>query len=228
MNSHITPKLSIITINLNNAEGLRKTIESVINQTFTGYEYLIIDGGSTDGSIEIINEFAEATLPNGEKLYWLSEPDKGIYNAMNKGITKANGEYLQFLNSGDILVDNILFRVFNNTISEGIVFGDLLLTNGYVFDSLRYRSKISLYDLLDYGFPHQASFIKRSLFSSELYREDLQVVSDFYFFIKKIIIENVSLRYLGFPIVYYDVNGISSIKGSVDIHKKEKQLINQI
>ena len=88
-------KFSIITINYNNVEGLRNTIKSVVNQTYTDYEFIIIDGGSTDGSVEVIKEYANIIT------YWVSEPDKGIYNAMNKGIEVANGEYLNFMNSGD-------------------------------------------------------------------------------------------------------------------------------
>jgi glycosyltransferase involved in cell wall biosynthesis len=88
-------KLSVITINYNNAIGLRKTIESVVNQTFRDYEYIIIDGGSTDGSVDVIKEYADKID------YWVSEPDKGIYNAMNKGVAAAHGEYTNFLNSGD-------------------------------------------------------------------------------------------------------------------------------
>ena len=76
-------KYSIITVNYNNKEGLRKTIESVINQTFQDFEYIVIDGGSTDGSLEVINHYAEKIT------YWVSEPDKGVYNAMNKGIKVA-------------------------------------------------------------------------------------------------------------------------------------------
>jgi len=83
-------KLSIITVNLNNAAGLQKTIESVITQTFTDYEYIIIDGGSTDGSVDVIKQHADKIT------YWVSEPDKGIYNAMNKGILQAKGEYCLF------------------------------------------------------------------------------------------------------------------------------------
>ena len=94
------PKLSIITINLNNAQGLEKTIKSVVSQTYSDYEYIIIDGASTDGSVDVIQEYRNKIT------YWVSEPDTGIYNAMNKGILKATGEYCQFLNSGDILVDN--------------------------------------------------------------------------------------------------------------------------
>ena len=88
-------KLSVITINFNNRDGLRKTIESVVNQTYNDFEYIIIDGGSTDGSVDVIKEYADRID------YWVSEPDKGIYNAMNKGIDVAKGEYCIFMNSGD-------------------------------------------------------------------------------------------------------------------------------
>ena len=100
-------KLSIITINYNNAEGLCKTLASVAAQTYPNIEHIIVDGGSTDGSVGIIREY-ESTLayslsPFASNLKWVSEPDKGIYNAMNKGIRMATGEYIQILNSGDIL-----------------------------------------------------------------------------------------------------------------------------
>ena len=124
-------KLSIITINYNNAEGLRKTLASVASQTYADIEHIIVDGGSTDGSVEIIREYADnqakgerleakgtenskadtpaSTLytlhltPSAHIVRWISEPDKGIYNAMNKGIRMATGEYIEILNSGDIL-----------------------------------------------------------------------------------------------------------------------------
>lgn len=124
-------KLSIITINYNNAEGLRKTLASVASQTYANIEHIIVDGGSTDGSVEIIREYADnqakgerlkvigeenskadtpaSTLytlhltPSAHIVRWISEPDNGIYNAMNKGIRMATGEYIQILNSGDIL-----------------------------------------------------------------------------------------------------------------------------
>ena len=100
-------KLSIITVNLNNRDGLQKTIDSVICQTFRDFEWIVIDGGSTDGSKELIEQYADHFA------YWVSEPDKGIYNAMNKGIKVAKGEYLQFLNSGDSL--------WNETTLQGVV-----------------------------------------------------------------------------------------------------------
>ena len=100
------PKLSIITVNLNNREGLRKTAESVVSQTYKDYEWIVIDGGSTDGSKELIEQYAEHIS------YWVSEPDKGIYNAMNKGIRQAHGEYFLFLNSGDSLCDDDIVESF--------------------------------------------------------------------------------------------------------------------
>ena len=100
-------KLSIITINYNNAEGLRKTMESVLAQTYTEIEYIIVDGASTDGSVDVIRELA--TRPT---IKWVSEKDTGIYNAMNKGIRMATGEYIQILNSGDILAaDDVTERM---------------------------------------------------------------------------------------------------------------------
>src|SRR6478735_1115877 len=93
-------QLSIITINYNNLQGLQKTIESVVSQSFKDFEYIIIDGGSTDGSKVLIEKYSESIT------YWVSEKDNGIYPAMNKGIQVANGEYLLFLNSGDWFYEN--------------------------------------------------------------------------------------------------------------------------
>ena len=92
-------KLSIVTINRNNAVGLQKTMQSVASQSFRDFEYIIIDGASTDNSVEVIKNL-EAEF---DHLKWVSEPDTGIYNAMNKGIRMATGEYVQILNSADCL-----------------------------------------------------------------------------------------------------------------------------
>lgn len=179
-------KLSIITINLNNRDGLQKTIDSVIGQTFRDFEWIVIDGGSTDGSKELIEQYAEHFS------YWVSEPDKGIYNAMNKGIKVAKGEYLQFLNSGDWLWENItLEKVFEHHIDEDIIYGNNVEVSGNIYfspeilDTLHfYRSTIN----------HQASFTKTSLFKDTLYDEKYKVVSDWVFFMKKIVFENASYK----------------------------------
>ena len=149
--------ISIITINYNNKPGLLKTIESVINQQFSDYEFIIIDGLSTDGSKEIIEQY------KNKLSYWVSEKDSGVYDAMNKGIKQAKGKYLFFLNSGDCLVDqNVLTSIaaqMSNT-NYDIVYGDTIYSNNII----RYESKLSLYYLLNMGMCHQVQFIKKDLF----------------------------------------------------------------
>ena len=102
-------KLSIITINYNNRDGLKRTLQSVENQNTRDFEHVIIDGASTDGSAEDIRKYAE----NKPNVIWVSEPDSGIYNAMNKGAKLASGEYLLFLNSGDDLYSSHVVQDFN-------------------------------------------------------------------------------------------------------------------
>ncbi len=101
-------KLSIITVNYNNLEGLKKTVKSVVDQTWSEFEYLIIDGGSTDGCLEYIK------IKENEIDFWISEPDKGVYHAMNKGIQKATGEYVIFLNSGDHFYKKNVLQKYNH------------------------------------------------------------------------------------------------------------------
>ena len=129
-------KLSIITINYNNAKGLRQTMSSVLEQSFADYEYIVIDGGSSDGSVQIIEEFenqfkssnAGSDLNHRLSFQWISESDNGIYNAMNKGIALAKGDYCFFLNSGDYLVSKtVLESVFSENPTEDIIFGNLLV-----------------------------------------------------------------------------------------------------
>ena len=89
-------KVSVITVVYNDVGHIRETIESFFSQTWEDKEYIVIDGGSTDGTIDIIKEYANRIS------YWISEPDKGMYDAMNKGILKANGDWINILNSGDL------------------------------------------------------------------------------------------------------------------------------
>ncbi len=195
-----TPKLSIITVNLNNAEGLRKTIESVVSQTFTNYEYIIIDGGSTDGSVEIIKLYADTIT------YWVSEPDKGIYNAMNKGIKVAKGEYCQFLNSGDWLVDEGVLRAIFETYQNK----DLMYCNVRTHaKNWKFPAKLSLTFFLTSNIGHPSTYLKSDLLKNTLYDENYKILSDYDFFIKKIIIEKCTYEYLDINCVYFDLNGVS-------------------
>ena len=186
-------KLSIITVNLNNRDGLQKTIDSVVSQTFKDFEWIVIDGGSTDGSKELIEQYSEHFA------YWVSEPDKGIYNAMNKGIKVAKGEYLQFLNSGDWLWENdTLNKVFSSTPNEDILYGNWVQKDGILFSA---PHKLDAIYFFRSTLSHQAVFIKRSLFSHEMYDETLKVASDWKHLLSSIVIANHSYKALDITIV---------------------------
>lgn len=197
-------KYSIITVNLNNRDGLRKTIESVITQTCRDFEFIIIDGGSTDGSIDVVKEY------ENEIDYWVSEPDKGIYNAMNKGILQAHGEYLNFMNSGDwfynqhVLMNTLLF--FGND----ILVGEAMTDYGKI-KNVGYERGVTMQLLYQKTLPHQAAFIRRELFDNHLYDERYKIVSDWKFFLQALILENRSFNFINSIIVYYDVTGISNM-----------------
>ncbi|MDR0864916.1 MAG: glycosyltransferase, partial [Candidatus Symbiothrix sp.] len=197
-------KLSIITINLNNAEGLQRTIESVVSQTFTDYEYIIIDGGSTDGSVDIIKQYAEKFT------YWVSEPDKGIYNAMNKGIAIAKGEYCNFMNSGDWFYDNnVLTDVFCRNIDVGIIIGNTLFVNDkkttlYKSGFLNKCHKITFSWLYNHTICHQATFIKREILCKFPYDESKRIVSDYKFFIETLILNDVDYAHVDNIICYFE------------------------
>lgn len=213
-------KLSIITINRNNAQGLRKTIESVISQTFTDFEYLIIDGASTDGSTDVIKQYEDKIT------YWISEPDKGIYNAMNKGILKAVGAYCLFLNSGDALSkDSILSDVFNKEYNSDILCG-------YV-SGKRNNENLILYPPRQYTFrflyghniPHQAEFIRRKLLIElGLYNETYKILSDYDFNIRSLLYGAV-IENLDYEISIIEMNGISNDDKNNQLLIEEGQLI---
>lgn len=200
-------KLSIITVNYNNRSGLKKTVESVINQSFKEFEYIIIDGASTDGGIDILHKYS------AHLTYWSSEPDRGIYAAMNKGIRIATGKYLLFLNSGDTLRDTqTLEKIYNQLHDQyDIYYGDI------IYGEIPFQKEIVFPKILTFGFfyqhnlSHQASFIKRSLFYEIFfYNEQYKIVSDWEFFIYAVCKHGVSYKHLEILVTDYDATGISS------------------
>ena len=236
-------KLSIITINYNNAEGLRKTLASVTSQTFHDFEHIIVDGGSTDGSVEVIREYEQSLAsrlsPLASNLKWLSEPDSGIYSAMNKGIEialgrrvvnafnrselvedknkgikMANGEYLLFLNSGDYLVDeNVVKNVMNENLQEDIVYGKQMTEKDGTLMPMKFYSpeEMSFCAFLKSTLPHQCTFIRSTLFEKiGMYNEQNKIVSDWEWNLQALFRWNVSLREIDIPISVYDTEGISS------------------
>ena len=241
-------KLSIITINYNNAEGLRKTLASVASQTFRDFEHIIVDGGSTDGSVEIIREYADseairlsgykairqensnadnlASLPHhlitSSPITWISEKDRGIYDAQNKGIRLAHGEYCYFLNAGDTFcADDVLERMFspNSLISSSphhlpdILYGNEIIVdgNGQRVDIARGVANPSFVDLYNSCMKHQASFIRRELFEQYgMYDADMRICADFDWFFRVIAFhDDVTLQYKDVDIAYFENTGLS-------------------
>jgi glycosyltransferase involved in cell wall biosynthesis len=199
-------KLSIITINKNNAHGLEKTIQSVVSQTYKDFEYLLIDGASADGSVEIIKKYSSQIN------FWVSEPDTGIYNAMNKGIRKAQGEYCLFLNSGDCLVSSATLQdVFNeigNMAEADIFYSDCIKTDA---NNIYYPKSLTINNLIRTGLSHQNSLIKRSLFLEHgFYNEKLTIASDQEFFFFEAWKYKSKFLRINTNISIFDANGIGS------------------
>lgn len=212
-------KLSIITVNYNDAEGLERTIKSVVSQTFKDYEYIVIDGGSSDGSKDVLLEYDPYIS------YWVSEKDDGIYHAMNKGVAHAIGSYCIFMNSGDCFYSrDVLERVAALDIKDDIIVGDVVSNiDGKVIPTKSNR-ELSLYHLFSASIPHQASFIRTVLLKKYPYDETLRIASDWKFFLQTIIFENCSFKYVDEIVAEYDMDGISSHNPEEMFLEKEKVL----
>jgi glycosyltransferase involved in cell wall biosynthesis len=200
-------KLSIITINYNDLAGLKNTVDSVTNQRWKEYEHIIIDGGSTDGSSDYIKNNAQYFS------YSVSEPDKGIYNAMNKGIAKANGEYLLMLNSGDVLHNGeVLGKVFDKTnYTQDIIYGDVdRESKGVVFTESIFPDKLTFGFLRNGMISHQAVFFKRKLHNIVgLYDETLKYGADWHFIILSVCKYNASYIHLNFKMAICSADGLT-------------------
>ena len=255
-------KLSIITITYNNVEGLSRTIQSVKSQTFRDFEHIIVDGASTDGSVEIIRQYADseairlegykarrpenskadnlASSPNhlitSSPITWISEKDRGVYDAQNKGIRLAHGEYCYFLNAGDTFcADDVLERMFspNSLIASSpnrlpdILYGNEIIVdgNGQRIGIARGVENPSFVDLYNSCMKHQASFIRRSLFDKYgMYDADMRICSDFDWFFRVIAFhDDVTLQYKDIDIAYFENTGLSY--HSPGLCAKERQQI---
>lgn len=214
-------KLAIITVNLNNAIGLEKTISSVVSQTFTDYDYFIIDGQSTDNSLEIIKYYSDK-ITN-----WVSEKDNGIYNAMNKGIKLANSEYMLFLNSGDSFTEETaLSKLFNQNFTEDIIYCNLNLVGVNELRKIIFPEKLTFYWLYTEFIGHPSTLIKRSLFNTYgYYNENYKIVSDWEFFLLAIAKYQVTCKHYDITFATLYEGGISTNIGSKELVIKERDQV---
>ena len=214
-------KISIITVNYNDIEGLKRTFNSVFFQNYQEFEYIVIDGGSTDGSKDIIEQ-------NSDKInYWISEPDSGVYQAMNKGILKATGEYLFFLNSGDTFKDEFsINRIIPELENEDFIYFDIESIEGNNKEVLTYPDSLSFEYLHDDVPCHQSTFIKKGMFEKYgLYDEKLRIVSDWKFFILAICKYNATYKHVSSVVTNFYKGGLSSSVGSYEKMKLERATV---
>lgn len=203
--------LSVITINYNNAEGLRHTIESVVCQTSRDYEFVVIDGGSTDGSVDVIEEYASKID------YWVSEPDGGIYPAMNKGVRAAHGEYCIFMNSGDEFYSkDVIENIVKQGLREDIVCGDICFGESNISPN---PDKVTMRTFYKSTLYHQASFIKTQLLREHPYDETMRSAADWKFFMHELVYRNASYKHVPIVIARFEGGGISMTNN--DISRKE-------
>ncbi len=231
-------KLSIITINRNNAEGLRKTLDSVGAQSCMQFEQIIIDGASHDGSVEVIKNYVETA--STALVRWVSEPDTGIYNAMNKGIRMAEGDYIQILNSGDMLYDDHvvekmqaeLERLNTQAAKEGgepvgILYGNMLKKD-FSTGKLIGKSGYAEYSLSQFYWStlnHDCAYIRRDLFDRYgLYDEELKIVSDWKWYLQAIGLGDVKPVYVDIDVTIFDAGGISETNLKLRNEERRKVL----
>jgi glycosyltransferase involved in cell wall biosynthesis len=213
-------KLSIVTINYNNAIGLERTIKSIVSQNYTDFEYLVIDGFSSDNSVNIIKQQADKIT------YWISEPDSGIYSAMNKGIRQAKGDYVLFINSGDYLAEDAdLSAIMKHVEDEDLVYFDLYLQyKTGIISTKEYPKLLSFKYFLEDTLPHPATFIKRELFLKfGLYDERMKICSDWAFFIRAICLEHCSYKYVDNSFSVFCMDGLSSDEANEQLILDEKK-----
>lgn len=215
--------ISIITINYNKREGLEKTIKSVKSQTYPNIQYIVIDGASIDGSVDVIRDYSEYIH------YWVSEPDNGIYHAMNKGIEKAKGDYLLFLNSGDSLTSNTIIKDIIEDLKSGedIIFGLLKSVPSGIINYTDVKLPFTLLDFYKYSpVPHPASFIRNKIIKELRYDESLKISSDWKFFLEAIVFKGCTCKKINKVVTDFEEYGVSCINDEIGEKERIKVLKN--
>lgn len=239
-------KISIVTINYNNAEGLRKTLASVASQTYPNIEHVIVDAASTDGSVDVICDYESANRSSVHPLtiVWSSKKDKGIYNGMNIGIQRATGDYIQILNSGDVLAaPDVTERMMaaldslntkRSTLNEdaiSILYGNMLksydgktIINRDTCGGEMYTPESFLY-FYKGTLNHDCAYIRRDLFDKYgLYNEEMKICSDWEWYVRAIVLGGEKAVYTNIDVTIFDMNGVSESHGkNAELIKKERR-----
>ena len=219
--------LSIITINRNNSTGLEKTMRSVASQSFKDFEYIVIDGASTDKSVDVVKKYESGF----SHLKWVSEPDNGIYNAMNKGLRMATGDYIQILNSGDCLAsENITARMLEMLEKKGkpsMLYGNMVkcFPDGHrTVDKSFCGGEITMLGMYSGTLNHDPVYVRRDLFEKYgYYDESLKIVSDWKWYMQALIFGDEKPQYVDLDVTLFDMTGISEVNlGLRDAEKRQE------
>lgn len=216
-------KISLITITYNSEKTIKDTFQSVLSQRYEQIEYIVVDGASTDQTISIIKKYEPLF---GNRLKWISEPDKGLYDALNKGIQMATGEIVGILNSDDFFTNNdILGKVAEAFIANkdiDAIYGDVHFVNSDNLDKCvrYYSSKVFKRELMRMGFmPAHPSFYirKECLDKYDYYKTDYKIAADFEFLLRLIYKHNIKTLYLPIDMVTMRTGGVST--SGLESHK---------
>lgn len=204
--SKTNPVISIITVVFNDVKNIENTLLSIINQTYLNFDFIIIDGGSSDGTVDIIKKYENKIS------YWISEPDKGIYDAMNKGIEKAKGEWILFMNSGDIFCHNDVIHSFKKHFSSelNLIYGDAYFKFKSPYRLKYFKAK--KFEIIKYKIPfcHQSVFVRTELLKKYKFNLSFKVASDFDFFLNLYKNKIYCYERISVPVCIYDLNGVSN------------------
>lgn len=208
-------KISIVTVTYNAVTTLEKTILSVLNQTYKNIEYIIIDGSSTDGTVNIIKKYTNRLA------FWISEPDKGIYDAMNKSLKIATGDFLIFMGADDYFVNNnVIENVVSKIHDKNIVYyGDVLFRQ----INLKYKGEFNKYKLALNNICHQSIFYPQRIYTKYNYETKYRLCADYVYNIK--LWSKYKFRYLNELITNYDMTGVSSTNIDKELYKDKPLLI---
>ena len=221
-------KISIITVTFNSAETLPDTIESVLRQDYDDYEYLVIDGGSKDATVDIIKQFESRF---GGKMRWISEPDKGMYDGINKGIRMATGDVVGIINSDDFYHRNDIFRIINSSFEEnpGIqaIYGDVrFVTPDNLEKTVRYYSSAKFKPAkFRWGWmpAHPTFFTYRSNFDKfGLYKIDYRIAADYELLIRFLYTNHLPAKYIPVDFMKMRTGGRSTngIKSNIVLNRE--------
>lgn len=215
------PTLSIITVCFRAKTQLQATMKNILSQTWTDFEYLVIDGGSDDGTKEFLVESMPLFTAKKVPFRFLSEPDKGIYDAMNKGTRLAKGRWLLFLNAGDFFADNhTLEQIFTDIPNAQIIYGDTLCS--YQEHQKLYPALPLEYLTREMAFCHQSVFVRRELLLEHPYNTTYKVCADHEFFLS-MYLQHKAFTYRRIPVSIYEISGYSD-KNQMIAHKEQHRM----